>query len=419
MTAAAHRHRKVLIVALLLFSFWLPISKSATTVLLTLVYSYVAVVAAVNREFRQGLVPRLNQPLVIPFLAILGVSMAGLVFTQNLSDGMGLVNKLVSLPLVYLLAAVLPEFADDDERQDAGTETALLAFIAGILILDGIGLLTYGGVIGQKKFQLPLAPLHVHHIWFANLNAVGLYAALSFLLFGQVRNRPKITALLAGFIVLAVFSILFSTSRTAWLGMLATGVVLSYLMARTKRYFLIAVAVAVAGCLLAYQFSAIFHDRVNGIYQDIAFYAAGETSSSLGDRLVMWKAALKMFLANPLFGVGTGDYMATMKAFVAEGTVPERILGYNQPHNMYLFALATNGVLGLAALLLLFLRIFKHVLPFRAVDPAHRQLSFLASAVAVHYLVAGMTDSLFNIFILRYTFAFLMGVCVRRSMQTA
>jgi O-antigen ligase len=418
MTAAAHRHRKVLIVALLLFSFCLPISKSATTVLLTLVYAYVALVAVVNREFRQSLVPRLNQPLVIPFLAIVGVSIAGLVFTQNLSDGMGVVNKLVSLPLVYLLAAVLPEFAHDHGRQDAGTETALLAFIAGILILDCIGLLTYVGVIGQKKFQLPLAPLHVHHIWFANLNAVGLYAALSFLLFGQVRNRPKITALLAGFIVLAVFSILFSTSRTAWLGMLATGVVLSYLMARTKRYFLIAVAVAVAGCLLAYQFSAIFHDRVNSIYNDISFYAAGETYSSLGDRFVMWKAAFSMFLSNPLMGVGTGDYMATMREYVAAGTVPERILGYNQPHNMYLFALATNGVLGLAALLFLFLHIFKHVLPFRAVDPAHRQLSFLASAVAVHYLVAGLTDSLFNIFLLRYTFAFIMGLCVRESVKS-
>jgi len=108
-----------------------------------------------------------------------------------------------------------------------------------------------------------------------------------------------------------------------------------------------------------------------------------------------------------------------MREYVAAGAVPERILGYNQPHNMYLFALATNGLLGLAALLFLFSRVLFLSLPFRDIQPGQMQFRFLAAAVAVHYLVAGMTDSLFNIFLLRYTFAFLMGVCVRRTIKTA
>jgi hypothetical protein len=87
---------------------------------------------------------------------------------------------------------------------------------------------------------------------------------------------------------------------------------------------------------------------------------------------------------------------------------------------MYLFSLATNGILGLGALLFIFFRIFVVTRPFTGITPGQRQLFFLATAVAIHYLVAGMTDSLFNIYILRFSFAFIMGICIRAgSVQPA
>jgi O-antigen ligase len=134
----------------------------------------------------------------------------------------------------------------------------------------------------------------------------------------------------------------------------------------------------------------------------------------------MWKAAIKMFSTNPLFGIGTGDYVATIRSYVSAGLLPTRMLDYNQPHNMYLFSLATNGILGLGALLFIFFRIFVVTRPFTGITPGQRQLFFLATAVAIHYLVAGMTDSLFNIYILRFSFAFIMGICIRAgSVQPA
>jgi O-antigen ligase len=248
---------------------------------------------------------------------------------------------------------------------------------------------------------------------------VGVYAALSFLFFGAAKGSRALRVFLAVFLGFAVFSILFSLSRTAWFGLFAAGIVLSYLLARTKRYFLLALTIMIAGSLLAYQFSTIVQSRVNSIFSDIALYTRGETFSNVGDRFVMWKAASSMFLSNPLMGVGTGDYMATMREYVAAGTVPARILEFNQPHNMYLFALATNGLLGLAALLFLFSRVLVLSLPLREAPSGQKQFRFLAAAVAVHYLVAGLTDSLFNIFLLRYTFAFIMGICVRESIKSA
>ncbi|MBS1242629.1 MAG: O-antigen polymerase [Nitrospirae bacterium] len=411
--------RKPMTVILLLFALFLPLSKSAVTVLVGIAALYLFSLAIAKGAYRAELKHFLDQPLLVPVLLPVGVAIAGLFLTTHLSDGLGIVNKLATLPLAYLVIAVLVDAADSGPSGSRTAETALLVFIAGVLLLDGIAALTYLGIIGQRKFTLPVYPMNVHHIWFSNLNAVGLYAALSFLFFGMVKSNRALRIFLAVFLVFAVFSILFSLSRTAWFGLFAAGIVLSYLLARTKRWFLLALATMIAGCLLAYQFSAIVQSRVNSIFSDIALYTRGETFSNVGDRFVMWKAAFSMFLSNPLMGVGTGDYMATMREYIAAGTVPERILGFNQPHNMYLFALATNGLLGLAALLFLFSRVLVLSLPLREAQPGQKQFRFLAVAVAVHYLVAGLTDSLFNIFLLRYTFAFIMGTCVRESVKSA
>ena len=130
----------------------------------------------------------------------------------------------------------------------------------------------------------------------------------------------------------------------------------------------------------------------------------------------MWKASLRMFRSAPLVGVGTGDYIHAMEEFRRLRLLPRYLLDYNQPHNMYVFALATNGVVGCAALLYVFYRSLRYAAANMRASGHGRFYAFLTMAGAVHFLAAGFLDSLFNIQILRYSFAFVMGVCVRASL---
>jgi O-antigen ligase len=395
----------------MLFSATLALSKSAANVLLTLTYIAIGVQVLRDRVFRLAIRDQALQPLVLPLLVYAGVAVVGLAYTERFSDGIGIVNKIAGLCLVYWMTATVIGIGEEGSRTRL-SEDLLMLFLAGLLVLDAIGLLTYLGVIGQRKFTLPVYPLHVHHIWFANLNALGLYAALSLLLFGSGPVTAIRRRLLYSLIPLALFSILFSTSRTAWLGLAVTGIVMAYLAVPRKRLFFAALGIATTCCILAYLIVPLVHERIDGGLADIAQYAQGSRETSMGWRFLMWKASVAMFLSNPVFGIGTGDYVISMERFIGSGAYPESLLQFNQPHNMYLFALATNGLLGLGALLYLFYRIFAASLPGRSTDGPQWQ-SFLASAVAVHFLIAGLTDSLFNIFILRYSFAFFMGICVR------
>jgi O-antigen ligase len=109
--------------------------------------------------------------------------------------------------------------------------------------------------------------------------------------------------------------------------------------------------------------------------------------------------------------------MHTVKALRKKGRVPKLLMVYNQPHNMYLFTMATNGIVGLSALLYIFYRSLRSTVPVVRSDGGGRLFAFLAAATAVHFMVAGFMDSFFNIQILRYSFAFMLGVCVRSSLK--
>jgi O-antigen ligase len=194
---------------------------------------------------------------------------------------------------------------------------------------------------------------------------------------------------------------------------------MTFMVTKNKKVFFITVAAAAVACVVVYLFIPFVQARINLIASDIARFSKGETVTSLGARFLMWKAALMMFLSNPLIGVGTGDYVPTMISYIKSGQMPEFLLEFNQPHNMYLFTLATNGLLGLAALLYIFYRALRFALPIMKGNEGERLFAFVAAATAVHFMIAGLTDSFFNIQILRYAFAFVMGVCVRSSVSTA
>ncbi len=412
------KYRMIIVTGLTLFSLSLALSKSATNIFMALLYVFVLFLMTRYREFRGLVVRTARQPLLLPLAIYLSIALLGLFFTSSLSDGIGIANKIAGLLLVYVLVSVLLDANEKPETRHQNAEQLLLAFVAGIFALDVIGVLTYLGVVGHRKFFLPLSALNVYHIWFANLNAIGMYTAAAFLIFSARGKDLRIRAFLFSFLPLGIFSILFSLSRTAWLGMFATGIVLAVFYIKKKKILFITLFVILGSVVLLYLFSGIVHERLNLIASDISLFSAGLARTNIGERFLMWKAAFRMFLTNPIFGVGTGDYVATMNRYMSSGELPEYLSQFNQPHNMYLFALATNGLLGLSALLFVFYGCLRFALPLLRSTGREKLFAFLATATAIHFMTAGLTDSFFNIQILRYTFAFVMGVCVRTSVNS-
>jgi O-antigen ligase len=73
-------------------------------------------------------------------------------------------------------------------------------------------------------------------------------------------------------------------------------------------------------------------------------------NTSVGLRLTYWSNAWRIFISSPLIGIGAGDYPVEYEKMNARYS-PQWELAWN-PHNQYLLALTSAGLLGGIALLL-------------------------------------------------------------------
>ncbi len=129
-------------------------------------------------------------------------------------------------------------------------------------------------------------------------------------------------------------------------------------------YQKIAVGLSLVACLLIYSKTALFililipliYSKniiisVIFIVLIIAIYINFISSShitSIAERLILFQAAYKITLTNPLFGVGAGNFIAELAKLNLISISEVRLL---QPvHNVFLLVLVENGALGLLLL---------------------------------------------------------------------
>lgn len=101
--------------------------------------------------------------------------------------------------------------------------------------------------------------------------------------------------------------------------------------------------------------SSIVRSRFSQAVDDIHAYEAGRANTSVGIRFQLWKAASLMLTRHPLAGVGRGKFHDSLQAIHAEGVITQEATNFEHAHNEFLYNGATLGVLGIGALLALYL----------------------------------------------------------------
>jgi len=164
-------------------------------------------------------------------------------------------------------------------------------------------------------------------------------------------------------IVLAFFLAMLATamsgSRGAYVGFVVMLCVWLFMYIRL-RYVLVAMILALGGITLIYQKVAIVHEGTNAAIAGFKAYMQEPdiASSKIVMRsteihLEMWRAT-KYFVSDyPVLGVGPGNYEITAQKYAREGKVNPVIGNYSHPHNIFLEALCSKGLVGLICLLLL------------------------------------------------------------------
>lgn len=125
-------------------------------------------------------------------------------------------------------------------------------------------------------------------------------------------------------------------------------------------------------------------------------YRYGMLQTPVGLRLEMWTTALHLFHEAPLLGIGTGAYQFGTRALVAQGGAVPYAASFDHPHSDYLEALASRGLVGFLALLIL-LAVPGWVSWKRldSMDPKITGAALSGLVVVLGYAVCALTESLF------------------------
>lgn len=129
--------------------------------------------------------------------------------------------------------------------------------------------------------------------------------------------------------------------------------------------------------------------RTSEAAEDVS-YGGGKAATP--QRKQLWRAAVKVWLSHPLFGIGP-DQFRTHYGEYLEGVDPDERL---RTHNIFLEALSTTGVAGLAVMVYMLVSAFKVQLRLvrdRDMDKSARLVSLGVLAATVAYVAHGLLDS--------------------------
>jgi O-antigen ligase len=202
----------------------------------------------------------------------------------------------------------------------------------------------------------PFSPSRISGV-FGESARLGL-TIIPFLAIAITAYNERINVIAAIFITgLATTTILISGDRSAWISLLALSLLFLTLFRPQAFYFsrksiFTGLTVIIVGTLLVFntpQFQTRLNDSLTGLSAD---YESINTASS--SRLPIWETALKMFVDNPINGVGVRSFRYAYPSyanpddpFIDFSLPKEKQQGQTHAHQLILEFLSDTGLIGL------------------------------------------------------------------------
>jgi O-antigen ligase len=205
----------------------------------------------------------------------------------------------------------------------------------------------------------------ITHIYFSFILAFAILSNLLVSIDSIANKYLKWGNALLAFLNLLLLHVI--ASRTGLLAFYVTFLITIIFWGLKKRKYLAlgAILLVTVGLLaVSMAFFSSLRIKVNNTVQDVHAYVTGQNTNywPLSMRFEAWGKAYKVFKSSPVIGVGKGDVIPQMKElFNTEGTL---LLDENRkdPHNQYLYELASSGIIGFSIFILLLLLPLKNII---------------------------------------------------------
>jgi len=125
-------------------------------------------------------------------------------------------------------------------------------------------------------------------------------------------------------------------------------------------------------------------------------YSLSIADTSVGKRIEMWRAGWRLFLTHPALGVGTGAYKVKTNELIQTGQVAPFIGTYDHPHNDYVDALSSRGILGILALfVILLVPAGRFMQAIRSPERRNHAVGMAGMLTVAGFAIFALTDTIF------------------------
>lgn len=385
---------------IVIFAFFLPISMSGRSSTIFLLFSIFLVRGKYWEYIKKGLQDRLVQAFIIYFC----VHIIWLLGTDNFHQAGKVLHeaKFLLYPLFFMT------FIDKKY-----IPRMFGAFFLGMLLSE---LWSYAIFFewlppnfhdGDQGGPSDPTPIY-HHTHYGFMLAITLTLVLQRLIYEA--DSYLLKALFGFFFITASINLFITAGRTGYVLYLIMLFVL-FLLIFKKRIWLasiITAAVCATAFVLAFNFSATFHERALKTVDSIqAMVERQDYNSSLGNRVAVLSNSIEVIKENIWLGVGTGDHLDAVRAKVAE-TAPDyahMANAFQHLHNEYFSALIQFGILGLLAFLYIILQLIRY--PQK--DPAIKNMQIIlavgmAAFSVIDIMLLGLGALLVTITLVSFSF---------------
>lgn len=285
------------------------------------------------------------------FQAFFWIFPVGLLWTQNIDEGLRTVGRYAFFLFspVYLLIA----------RREL-IDRCIVSFLSGCAVTECLAYYNWlqihvftdwptGPRVTRLRAEGDTAPF-VDRIMYAPILAWAGYLAAHKALKNSGSKRFGYSLLT----LLTIINLVFSGGRTGQLAFLLLLTLLIFQQFPKRQGIAALISIVLVGgiSITSYSNNDFLKNRVNQAIYEITHYNEA-VGTSVGQRINFLFISTHLYLQNPILGVGTGDFIQEYEKLNAKLT-PQWAETTN-PHNQYLYVLATTGAIGGIILLLTYL----------------------------------------------------------------
>jgi len=275
--------------------------------------------------------------------------------------------------MAFLISALLNGWGKP-QTYYLGTELRFIAVIPVFLLLRNFkdcsewflrGVIIAGFVLlAQACYDLyKLNLFYAHGVYSKNL--IGPFAILVafWILYFAWSHRVQLNLvkfyILAAAVLCALITASMSGSRGAYLAFIVLSIFCTIFFAKPRWMFLGVFGMFIIAFTLYHNIAHVQRGVDTAYHEVVGYYQAEDhvtdksSITSIGVRLEMWRTSWLFLKDNFVFGLGPQNYLKNAKEYIENGDVNPIIVKYPNPHNAFLEATTSKGMLGLITLLLL------------------------------------------------------------------